>query len=46
MTKREIAKLPEEEQAFIASYGLEEYDLDTIRSIERNHDYLVYIGWL
>lgn len=46
MTKREIAKLPEEEQAFIASYGLEKYDLDTIRSIEKNYDYLVYKGWL
>ena len=46
MNKREISKLPQEEQEFIYSYGLDKYDLDTIRSIEKNYDYLVYQGWL
>lgn len=46
MTKREIAKLPVEEQDFIHAYGLEKYSIETIRSIQRNYDYLVYKGWL
>lgn len=46
MSKHEIAKLPVEEQEFIRSYGLEKYSIETIRSIERSHDYLVYMGWL
>lgn len=46
MTKREIRKLPQEEQEFIYSYGLEKYSIETIRSIQKNHDYLVYKGWL
>lgn len=46
MTKREISKLPQEEQEFIYSYGLERYSHETIRSIMRNHDYLVFKGWL
>lgn len=44
MTKREIAKLPQEEQDFIYSYGLQKQSLETIRSIQKNYDYLVYQG--
>lgn len=46
MTKREISKLPEEEQAFIYSYGLEKYDYETIKWLGQHHDYAVYKGWL
>ena len=46
MTKREINKLPEEEQAFIYSYGLQKYGYDTIKWYEDNFDLAVYKGWL
>lgn len=46
MTKQEIDKLPEDEQEFIYSYGLENESYETIKWCERNYDYLVYIGIL
>lgn len=46
MTKREIDKLPEEEQSFIYGNGLEKLDYDTIKWLGKNHDYAVYKGWL
>lgn len=46
MTKREIAKLPEGEQDFIYSYGLQKYDYKTIKWLGQHYDYAVYKGWL
>ncbi len=46
MTKREIAKLPEDEQNFIYSYGLEKEDYETIKWLENNYDLAVYNGLL
>lgn len=46
MTKREIAKLPEEEQAFIYSYGLEKLPYEDIKWLEEHFNYAVYKGWL
>lgn len=46
MTKREIAKLPEKEQAFIYSYGLEKEDYETIKWLENNYDLAIYNGLL
>ena len=46
MTKQEIGKLPEDEQEFIYSYGLENESYETIQWCERNYNYLVYIGML
>lgn len=42
MNKREIARLPEEEQAFIYSYGLERESYDTIKWYRENLDLAVY----
>lgn len=46
MTKREIAKLPEEEQEFIYAYGLEKDSLEHIHWMMKNYNYAVYLGWL
>lgn len=46
MTKREIAKLPIEEQDFIYSYGLEKLSYKEIEWYEKNYDLAVYKGWL
>lgn len=46
MTKRDIAKLPKEEQAFIYYYGLEKEDYETIKWYEENFNLAVYKGWL
>lgn len=46
MTKREIAKLSQEEQDFIYSYGLEKKSLENIRFLEENFDEAVYKGWI
>lgn len=44
MTKREIAKLPDAEQEFIYSYGLQYCDYDTVKWYEKNYDLAVYKG--
>ena len=46
MTRREIDKLPLEEQDFIYSYGLEKKSLEDIRFLEENFDEAVYRGWI
>jgi len=46
MSKQEIAKLPIEEQEFIHYHNLEKYSIETVDSILRNYNYLVYKGWL
>lgn len=46
MSEQEIALLPYEEQEFIHYNKLENYSLETIKSILRNYNYLVYKGWL
>lgn len=46
MTKREIAKLPDAEQEFIYSYGLEKEDYKTIKWLENNYDLAIYNGLL
>ena len=46
MTKREVAKLPENEQAFIYSYGLEKLSYEDIKWLGEHFDYAVYKGWL
>lgn len=46
MSKQELAKLSYEEQEFIHYNKLENYSLETIKSILKNYNYLVYKGWL
>lgn len=48
MNKREIAKLPEEDQAFIYAYGLEKKSKEEIKWLKdpEHFNYAVYQGWI
>lgn len=48
MTKEEISKLPEEEQSFIYSFGLQDKDYDEIKDLEdhKTLNLAIYKGWV
>ena len=48
MNKREIAKLPEEDQAFIYAYGLEKKSKEDIEWLKdpEHFNYAVNKGWV
>ena len=48
MTKYEIAKLPEEDQAFIYAYGLEKKSKEEVEWLKdpEHLNYTIYQGWI